>query len=601
MSIVAEISVRDKEFVADLRKQIQLDFSNIEELTKAREYEIYKEAFDKIISYVTSYRPLLTAIKAEYEEVVDSIVRGHREAQSLEMKVESIAAVVPNLQNYKKRCDELESRINSLKAQEQQAQARINALREARLQARERHRQELEAREAARKAKPPLRRRLPPGMTLDEVTDAASLAAEKTRVDRQLRQLRHKAETQYVSRERTDQLRQSLLEKIKRKEELEASLQVERLRQQIVRLASRAAEEFEEGRSPPGYSLAGTILLAARQNWANVRCRPAAGGELADKVPDSNADVTGADPARQAEADNAAECLDRFRELLAAGDLPAAASHAANSFRGLLRTMDVLQKFRHLEARCPGLLLAYCEALLVTVPLYEGRLGAELSFECVAEALARDRVDLVEHWTTNDLLTLTEPIGDLLADHGDCRPGQAHRSFELAHVVFDRTAATAADAGSASGVRAVECLVRAGRAEAAVAYGVATVGLDAGQFRQLLQRQPSVELALHLVGYGCLTVGDAIGCFFAMEAWVELGWLADSLIQRVAEESGLMTQQAALKLMEDNAEVPASVWTEIARQAPEDMRHLNELFTSSVVFDAFNRSLSTMQREFSLH
>ena len=62
---------------------------------------------------MTSYKPLLTAIKAEYEDSINAMVRGQKEAFFLSGKLKAMASEPSTLRNYKKRCDELEERCDN--------------------------------------------------------------------------------------------------------------------------------------------------------------------------------------------------------------------------------------------------------------------------------------------------------------------------------------------------------------------------------------------------------------------------------------------------------------------------------------------------------
>lgn len=64
----------------------------------------------QIIEYVTAYKPLLTAIKKEYEFTIDSIRKGQREADYLNGKLKAMASEPSTIRNYRKRADELEER-----------------------------------------------------------------------------------------------------------------------------------------------------------------------------------------------------------------------------------------------------------------------------------------------------------------------------------------------------------------------------------------------------------------------------------------------------------------------------------------------------------
>ena len=67
-------------------------------------------SFVQVIDYVGAYKPLLTAIKAEYEDVIETIQRGQREAFYLSGKLKAVASGPSTLRNYRKRADELETK-----------------------------------------------------------------------------------------------------------------------------------------------------------------------------------------------------------------------------------------------------------------------------------------------------------------------------------------------------------------------------------------------------------------------------------------------------------------------------------------------------------
>ena len=59
---------------------------------------------------MTAYRPVLTLIKKEYEDTIETIKKGQREAAFLQGKLKAMASEPSTLRNYKKRGDELEEK-----------------------------------------------------------------------------------------------------------------------------------------------------------------------------------------------------------------------------------------------------------------------------------------------------------------------------------------------------------------------------------------------------------------------------------------------------------------------------------------------------------
>jgi hypothetical protein len=59
---------------------------------------------------VGSYKPILSAIKAEYEDCIQKLQQEHREAVYLSGKLKVMVNEPSTLRNYKKRADELEKK-----------------------------------------------------------------------------------------------------------------------------------------------------------------------------------------------------------------------------------------------------------------------------------------------------------------------------------------------------------------------------------------------------------------------------------------------------------------------------------------------------------
>lgn len=62
----------------------------------------------QLIEYVTAYKPILTAVKAEYEDCINVITKGQKEAFFLSGKLKAMASEASTLRNYRKRIDELD-------------------------------------------------------------------------------------------------------------------------------------------------------------------------------------------------------------------------------------------------------------------------------------------------------------------------------------------------------------------------------------------------------------------------------------------------------------------------------------------------------------
>ena len=65
----------------------------------------------QIIEYVSAYKPILTAIKSEYEETIEALQRGQREAFFLSGKVKAMSSEHSTIHNYQKRAEDLDKKL----------------------------------------------------------------------------------------------------------------------------------------------------------------------------------------------------------------------------------------------------------------------------------------------------------------------------------------------------------------------------------------------------------------------------------------------------------------------------------------------------------
>ncbi|XP_069033358.1 clathrin heavy chain linker domain-containing protein 1-like [Embiotoca jacksoni] len=130
--------------------------------------------------------------------------------------------------------------------------------------------------------------------------------------------------------------------------------------------------------------------------------------------------------------------LDRFIELFESDRFEDAALLAARCPGGVLRNLDIMDMFRGVQAPpgCPPPPLLFFRALLVTVPV-GGALSAVLSLQGVLCALQHGGLRLVAHAVTQNKLTFSEDLGDLLTEHAQKDPGGADMCLALATVVYE--------------------------------------------------------------------------------------------------------------------------------------------------------------------
>lgn len=104
----------------------------------------------------------------------------------------------------------------------------------------------------------------------------------------------------------------------------------------------------------------------------------------------------------------------QFEQLLAAQQYQEAAKVAANSPRGFLRTPETINRFKNLPSTQGGLsfILQYFGMLLD-----KGALNQHESVELIKPVLAQNRKNLLDKWMSENKLTPSEELGDIVRPH----------------------------------------------------------------------------------------------------------------------------------------------------------------------------------------
>ncbi|XP_051232776.1 clathrin heavy chain linker domain-containing protein 1-like isoform X2 [Dicentrarchus labrax] len=130
--------------------------------------------------------------------------------------------------------------------------------------------------------------------------------------------------------------------------------------------------------------------------------------------------------------------LDRFIELFDSAQYEEAALLAARSPRGVLRNLNTMEMFKGVKGPPGSLppLLLFFQAQLMTALAGEG-LSADLSLQLVLCVLQHGDTQLVTHAVTNNKLTFSEELGDILVEHAQKNPAVANMCLTLATVIYE--------------------------------------------------------------------------------------------------------------------------------------------------------------------
>ncbi|XP_048734570.2 clathrin heavy chain linker domain-containing protein 1-like [Ostrea edulis] len=486
----------DRVFLCDLNDYIESEIQNVNSEEAEQRYIVYRDAFNKIIEYVTAYKPLLTAIKKEYECTIDSIRKGQQEADYLNGKLKAMASEPSTIRNYKKRADELEERNAIIEKDNEKLQQQLQDLRSKRQK-----REELE-REVAEPPKRELKkdRRLIPGLTLEEATDLNLLYKNLDVLDRQLKDLNISFRTRYVPKSQKVDFKNKLDSKVNTRDQLLRQGLIYRAKRYRLKIAVEAAQAYNRFK-PPHQTVGDAVMFAIAQATGLQVQEKEAGqeqnqgeGEKRDGSPSAvnTTSFEDDDPNKEKEAEMMLEYIEKFNELFEDGKYEEAAIHAANSPKGILRTSATLAKFRDVKVRLTyrSPLLAFCDAIMASVGAVGTKPTSELSTDCVQCALNENRLDLLSHWISQDRLMLSGQIGDLISGHCSCKVPCKCGCQALAQNVYSKLHRHH---------QAIVCMLKQGRVHAGIDYAKNKSPFTKEMYVEVLRMCPSLQLMHALV------------------------------------------------------------------------------------------------------
>ncbi|XP_077997756.1 clathrin heavy chain linker domain-containing protein 1-like [Glandiceps talaboti] len=475
-------SETDKQFLQRVDEFIDAELARLgcpDKGPDERRYSVYKDVFGQVIEHVSAYKPLMTSIKAEYEDCIEAIERGQKEAFYLSGKVKTMAAEQTTLSNYRKRGDELEEKINSVIDDNERLEAeleQIKALRRSRNQTDSDAIKDIPQKKTRKRDTVQL-----PGLTIEESTNVDMLTAHLAKYEQQLKELTVNKKAKFAPKEKKQVLKDQLDRKIGTRDEV--SERNDNLKKKNVRLKVAVDTVRRYNRDKPPFSLVDSLNLASRS---------ASKMSLASQDTTSYSTFEDDDPTKEREAEAMLEYIEKFNELFEEGEYTEAALHAANSPGGILRNPGTLSRFKALPVipGQPSPLLQYCEALMSSVSAVNIKPNAEVSWECVACALDEDRLDLVMYWIAQDRLTYSLELGHLLSDYSRRKdPTTTDQCLALAQTVYSKLEEHRL---------VVLCMLRQKRYHSLMEYTQKKANFTEDDYLGLLEESPTLELAMIL-------------------------------------------------------------------------------------------------------
>ncbi|XP_006274499.2 clathrin heavy chain linker domain-containing protein 1 isoform X2 [Alligator mississippiensis] len=381
-------------------------------------YIIYRHVFDKIIEHVSAYKNILTSIKQEYDAFIEALKDNHRSAFYLHGKLKALASEPTTLLNYRKRAFQLEDKIRIIERNSAKIQNLIMKIRDIKKVP---SKEALTQRKQLNPAKPI------PGLSIKESLNLDTLSKHLAQLQKRVLELKGDIITKYIPRESRAVLEQELKRSLSQRDEAEALNKKLRLSYSRITLVANAVSAW--AKYDKNTSLQELLSQVMEQ----------------EKVDEASAvssisHVFEYDPGKSKEAEDLLEYIERFNELFSSGQYEAAAFYAANCPRGILRNEETLLKFKALGFIKGKILplLKYFEALINSSTAVKHPLNAAMTLEAIKCALSEKQLNLVIHWVTQQRLTFSEAIGDVIYDYGEVEPYSKSTCLALAQIVYSQ-------------------------------------------------------------------------------------------------------------------------------------------------------------------
>ncbi|XP_073410008.1 clathrin heavy chain linker domain-containing protein 1 [Dendrobates tinctorius] len=549
-------STSDKRFLTSIEENIKAEAEKLSaagQLDAEQWYIIYGQAFDKVIDNSTDYKRLLTAIKQEYDEFIDAAKQGETNAIHVHAKLKRLASEPTTLMYYRKRAAEVADRIDIINKDSSRIEKELQKLLD-----------EKRVKTPPNEAGPPQNEINPSapisGMTIEDSLDMAALIKYQQLLEDKRCALKADMKSKYVP--------------IQRKQELDIKLGIAlQEREEVDLINQRLLDSYRKKRA-----IADTVSSWARsdkslslyETLAQILSKE---NEIKDVATSTNV-FEDLDPRKNQEAESLLEYVERFNELFVHGQYKAAAVYAAHSPRGILRNTETMERFRAVVVGKDDLspLMMFFEALLESSSSAKHPVNAGLTLEAVKCALSYDKMELIVHWVTQQRITVSEALGDVIWDYGEREPYHKVTCLALAQLIYRKCPSLR---------KAALCMCVQGQIQGALDYTHQSKRFLLDDYLFLLKKCPTAELINGLTKEwngkpAALSVGQAVLSLLCTDH-KEYGFQLLESIHQCGE--------AALEqvILNDVVCTPEG-WVEIAEECSNnDYRQLSEKIKSIVI------------------
>ncbi|XP_018419830.1 PREDICTED: clathrin heavy chain linker domain-containing protein 1 [Nanorana parkeri] len=548
---------RDKKLLLNIEQFVKTESEKllaVGQLDAEQQYIIYGQVFDKLIEYCTEYNSILTAIKQEYDEFIQTIKKGEIDATHLQAKLKSLTSEPTTLMYYRKRAAELENRIEIINQDSSRIEREFPKMLKQKTVKSPEVKEKTPEKEEINPSAPI------PGMSIEDSLDMAALEEYQQQLDDKKQQLNASIITKYVPIQRKQELDLKLSLALQEREEAELINKklVDRYRKK--RVIVDAISSW--AKSNKSISLYETLVEVIEKE-----------SELKDESAPTNV-FDDLEPKKSMEAESLLEYVERFNELLVSGQYKAAAVYAAHSPRGILRNIETMERFKavvqHKDQDPP--LLLFFEAVIGSSNLARHPVNAALTLEGVKCALSNDKLELVIHWVTQQRVTFSEPLGDVIWDYGEKEPQHKVTCLALAQLIYRKCSSLR---------KAALSMCVQGQIQGALDYTYQSKRFLLDDYLFLLKKCPTMELINGLTKEwdgkpAPLSVGQAVLSLLCTDH-KEYGF-------RLLENINQCGENALEQVILNDAVCTAEGWVEIAEECSNNnYRQLSERIMSVVI------------------
>uniref|UniRef100_G1LBJ9 Clathrin heavy chain linker domain-containing protein 1 n=1 Tax=Ailuropoda melanoleuca TaxID=9646 RepID=G1LBJ9_AILME len=461
------ISRSDKEFLESMQRYIITETERVgcnEDGPADEYYIIYRNVFDKVIEYVAAYKSILTSIKKEYDAFIETMKESQRTVFCLHGKLKALAAEPMALVYHRKRTIQLEARMRAIENNSSKIQSQIDKMKQLRA---EYDAKEVRYHTFSKDPSKPI-----PGMTLQESVSLVALTKYLKHLEDKYAEIKQAMLKKYVPVQRKAELDEEMIVTLKRRDLAENLNKELQFRHQRLLIISNTLTSWVKSDMSSSFQ----EFVEQIQKTQSLHGDEGIVEELLED-----------DPGKAKEAEILLCYIERFNELILLGEYEKAACFAANSPRRILQNIETVNKFKAVGKirGKPFPLLLFFEAIFSTSHACRRPIDAELTLEGIKCGLSEKRLDLVINWVTQERVTFSEELGDVICDYGEQDTYNKAKCLALAQMIYSECGLHK---------KALLCLCKQGQIHRAMEYILQFKDFTYDDLMQLIKLCPHTEL-----------------------------------------------------------------------------------------------------------